>query len=288
MGVRGSDIQKTDTKISAKERESTYFCRPQCLYRIVKMSRSESTDKFCLKWNDFDTNLRHAFQQFREEKDFFDVSLVCEDEQIEAHKMILSASSVFFKNLFKRNSSHKHPFIYLKGVKLQELQSLLQFMYQGEVNVDQDDLQTFLAAAEELRVHGLTQDLNKSTPKANKKESKSKIAKESLTSNSDDVLVPSSSLTIPITNMYDDANDDIAEVNDNEVMAVEDPLSQHGSSNNQYYPEFDDSHSSSIDFSDEGFLFNNLLKGNFTFDVDISKTINFFFETSKPGFLLTF
>ena len=177
--------------------------------------------------------------------------------------MILSASSVFFKNLFKRNRNHKHPFIYLKGVKLQELQSLLQFMYQGEVNVAQDDLQTFLAAAEELRIHGLTQDLNKETPKlSSKKESKSKVAKESRSNNSDDVLVPSSSLSIPITNMYDDANDDIAEVNDNEVMAVEDPLSQHGSSNNQYYPEFDDSHSSSVDFSDEGFLFNNLLKGN--------------------------
>ena len=159
MGVRGSDIQKTDIKISAKKRESTYFCRPQCLSRIVKMSRSESTDKFCLKWNDFDTNLRHAFQQFREEKDFFDVSLVCEDEQIEAHKMILSASSVFFKNLFKRNSSHKHPFIYLKGVKLQELQSLLQFMYQGEVNVAQDSLNNFLAVAEELAVKGKTKFL---------------------------------------------------------------------------------------------------------------------------------
>ena len=132
---------------------------------------SPSGEKFCLKWNDFDNNLRSSFQQFREDKDFFDVSLVCEDEQIEAHKTILSACSVFFKKLFKRHQHH-HPLVYLKGVKFVELTQLLQFVYQGEVNVAREDLSSFLEAAEELKIHGLTQDLTNETKPKSKPKSK--------------------------------------------------------------------------------------------------------------------
>ena len=121
------------------------------------------SDKFCLKWNEFDSNLRAAFKDFREEKDFFDVTLVCEEErQIEAHKIILSACSLLFRKILKRNK-HQHPLIYLKDIKYSELLSLLNFMYLGEVQVCQEDLSTFLSAAEELKVNGLAQNSKNST-----------------------------------------------------------------------------------------------------------------------------
>merc|ERR1712021_213810 len=113
--------------------------------------------KFCLRWNDFGTNISDAFRELREEKDFFDVTLACEDNQIEAHKVILSACSPFFRNVLRRNP-HQHPLLYLKGVKYKELLSVLNFMYQGEVNVAQEELNSFLAVAEDLRVKGLTQN----------------------------------------------------------------------------------------------------------------------------------
>ena len=76
-----------------------------------------NSDKFCLKWNDFESNLSVAFRELREEKDFFDVTLACEDSsQIEAHKVILSACSTFFKDILKKNP-HQHPLLYLRGVK---------------------------------------------------------------------------------------------------------------------------------------------------------------------------
>jgi len=115
-----------------------------------------SSEKFCLKWNDFETNISAAFRDLREEKDFFDVTLACEDNQIEAHKVILSACSTFFRNILKRNP-HQRPLLYLKGVKYRELLNILNFMYLGEVNVGQDELNTFLSIAEELKVKGLTQ-----------------------------------------------------------------------------------------------------------------------------------
>jgi len=115
------------------------------------------TEKFCLRWNDFESNISSAFRELRDDKDFFDITLACEDEQIQAHKLILSACSPFFRNILRRNI-HQHPLLYLKGVKYTDLQSVLNFMYHGEVNVAQEELNSFLAVAEDLRVKGLTQN----------------------------------------------------------------------------------------------------------------------------------
>merc|ERR1712004_733663 len=106
-----------------------------------------------------------AFRELREEKDFFDVTLACDDSQVQAHKVILSACSPFFRNILRRNP-HQHPLLYLKGVKYKELLSVLNFMYQGEVNVAQEELNSFLTVAKDLQVKGLTKN-NSSTSSSN-------------------------------------------------------------------------------------------------------------------------
>ena len=74
-----------------------------------------NSEKFCLKWNDFQDNVNTAFVALRKDSDFTDVTLACEDgHQIEAHKIILAASSPFFQNILRRNK-HKHPLIYIGG-----------------------------------------------------------------------------------------------------------------------------------------------------------------------------
>jgi len=127
------------------------------------------TEKFCLRWNDFESNISSAFRDLREDKDFFDITLACDnDEQIQAHKVILAACSPFFRHVLRRNP-HQHPLLYLKGVKFTDLQSVLSFMYHGEVNVAQEELNSFLAVAEELKIKGLTQNGSKETnPKRDK------------------------------------------------------------------------------------------------------------------------
>ena len=116
-----------------------------------------SSEKICFRWNDFETNVSSAFREIREEKDFFDVTLACDDDnQIQAHKVIIAACSPFFRNILRKNT-HPSPLLYLKGVKYKDLVSVLNFMYMGEVNVALDDLNQFLAVAEDLRVKGLTQ-----------------------------------------------------------------------------------------------------------------------------------
>jgi len=116
-----------------------------------------ANEKFCLRWTDFESNIGVAFRELREEKDFFDVTLVCNEDQIQAHKVILSACSPFFRSILKRNP-HTHPLIYLRGMKLNNLQSVIEFMYNGEANVAQEELNSFLAVAEELKIKGLTEN----------------------------------------------------------------------------------------------------------------------------------
>jgi hypothetical protein len=116
-----------------------------------------SNEKFCLRWNDFESNISVAFREIREEKDFFDCTLSCGSRQIQAHKLILAACSPFFRSILKQNP-HQHPLLYLKGVEFTNLIYVLNFMYHGEVNVAQEELNSFLSVAEDLQVKGLTQN----------------------------------------------------------------------------------------------------------------------------------
>jgi len=117
-------------------------------------------EKFCLKWNDFHSNVAKSFSNLRNEDDFYDVTLVGDDQQqISAHKVVLSASSEYFKNVLKQNK-HQHPLLCLEGVNFDEIDNLLNYVYHGEVNINQDDLDRFLSIAQRLKLEGLTTDKN--------------------------------------------------------------------------------------------------------------------------------
>ena len=116
----------------------------------------QQSEKLCLKWNDFQENVNSAFRNQRNDQEFSDVTLACEDgTQIETHKVILASSSPFFMEILKRNK-HPHPFIYLRGIKAEELVAIIDFLYFGEANIYQESLDAFLGLAEELRLKGLT------------------------------------------------------------------------------------------------------------------------------------
>ena len=113
------------------------------------------SEKLCLQWNDFKSNVNTVFANLREDSDFSDVALVCEDgKQINAHKVILATSSPFFQRLLKRNK-HAHPLIYMRGIKTEDLRAIVDFLYCGEANVFQENLDSFLAITGELELKGL-------------------------------------------------------------------------------------------------------------------------------------
>lgn len=117
-----------------------------------------SDEKFCLQWNEFRDNLSSAFTSLRDDIEFTDVTLACEDgQQVEVHKVVLISSSPFFLNLLKRNK-HPHPLVYMRDVTHEDLVSLVDFLYLGEANVFQANLDSFLAMADELQLKGLKRE----------------------------------------------------------------------------------------------------------------------------------
>ena len=113
-------------------------------------------EKLCLQWNDFEENVKTAFfGNLREDKQFTDVTLACEDgQQLEAHKVILASSSPFFQKLLERNK-HPHPLVFMRGLKSEDLMAIVDFLYCGQANICQENLDSFLAIAEELQLKGL-------------------------------------------------------------------------------------------------------------------------------------
>merc|ERR1719427_314555 len=95
----------------------------------------DNMEKFCLRWNEFETNIRDSFRELREDHSHFDVTLATDDgHQIEAHKIILSAGSRFFSDIL-RKTKHPSPFIYLKGINKIDLEYVVDFLYNGEAYV---------------------------------------------------------------------------------------------------------------------------------------------------------
>ena len=108
-----------------------------------------------LTWNNFSQTTISTFKDLGTSKDFSDVTLACGDgQQVESHKVVLSASSPVFRSILI-NTSHTHPYIYMKGMDKEELDLLIQFMYFGEVMVQKDHLEKFLECATELKIAGL-------------------------------------------------------------------------------------------------------------------------------------
>ena len=113
------------------------------------------SEKFCLKWNDFNENASTAFGRFRGTDFLQDVSLVGDDNhQIAAHKLVLSSCSEYFMNIFK-NNKHSHPLICLEGITKSDLTNILDYMYNGEVKIFQENLDRFLAIAQRFQLRGL-------------------------------------------------------------------------------------------------------------------------------------
>ena len=147
-----------------------------------------SSEKFCLKWNDFQQNIVNTFKDLRSDSDFSDVTLVLdEDHQIESHKLVLNACSPFFKNLLKTHK-HPHPMIYMRGLKAKDLVAIMDFIYYGEANINQEDLDVFLNLAEEFQLKGLTGTQGNSNDTAEKLEEKHLMYKKNKTFKKEKVM----------------------------------------------------------------------------------------------------
>ncbi|CAG9856996.1 unnamed protein product [Phyllotreta striolata] len=117
-----------------------------------------SQSHYSLRWNNHQSHILQAFDALLQAETLVDVTLVCAETSVRAHKVVLSACSPFFQRIFAENPC-KHPVIVLKDFDGWEVQAIVDFMYKGEISVVQEQLQSLIKAAESLQVRGLaTQD----------------------------------------------------------------------------------------------------------------------------------
>ena len=121
------------------------------------------TENFLLKWNDFHANISSSFGLFRNEEYLHDVTLVTVDrQQVHAHKLVLSACSEYFQDIFRNNKS-SNLMLCLEGIKRNDLNKFLDYMYLGEVQICQNDLDRFLTLSKRFKLNGLMTDETKLT-----------------------------------------------------------------------------------------------------------------------------
>ena len=115
-------------------------------------------EKFNLTWRDFENCTSNSFRGFMSRQEFVDVTLMCDDNnQIRAHKVLLSACSEFFKNILVKTSYQQHTVVYIDSVTHQELQNIISFMYFGETTITQEEFTNFMRAAQKLQIKGLSE-----------------------------------------------------------------------------------------------------------------------------------
>ena len=130
-----------------------------------------------LEWNDFQVNATKWSQYARQNQDYCDVTLALDNTQpVQAHRLILSSGSRFFRTVLKQAEGHQHPFIYLKGVASSDLNWILDFIYSGETKVPHDKLANFLEVAKDLGVLGLQDDKQGNDYKAKLEETDNDLA----------------------------------------------------------------------------------------------------------------
>ncbi|KAG8240447.1 hypothetical protein J437_LFUL003161 [Ladona fulva] len=134
-----------------------------------------SDQQFCLRWNNFQSSLLASLPQLLDADDLTDVTLSAGGRNIRAHRVVLSACSQYFKDLFREMQSFQHPVIVLPQTTFSDLCSLVTFMYSGEVNIYQDQLAGLLSTADVLHIRGLAE-----VPHANGTPLKKKVNEESV------------------------------------------------------------------------------------------------------------
>ena len=116
-------------------------------------------EKYNLNWHTYSVHLREMLHEMMKSDELTDVTLVCDDKrQFKAHKIVLSACSSVFKTIIN-DLPHNSSVIYLRGIKHQEMESILEFMYLGMATFYQDRMNEFLNVAKNLEIKGISKDV---------------------------------------------------------------------------------------------------------------------------------
>ena len=130
--------------------------------------------KFFLNWEEFETASSERFQHLVGNQEFSDVTLVAGDgSRIFGHQVILATGCTFFRTLLEEERSPK-PLIFLRGIEAALIESLLDFLYTGKAEVNEELLTNFMALADDLGVEGLATNIGQTVNEIDEEQKDSK------------------------------------------------------------------------------------------------------------------
>jgi len=131
-------------------------------------------DKISLEWNNHQKTFFSVLSTFRTEETYCDVTVACDGQFYSLHKFVLSICSDYFKEMFRRTDC-KHPVIVINNIDALNFESLLNYMYEGRVSVEEARLESLIKGAKYLKIKGLISSENDSPSEdaASKRERKS-------------------------------------------------------------------------------------------------------------------
>ena len=119
----------------------------------------ETKEKIQMKWKQFHSRTIDSLRRLREDSDYYDVTLVSDDQkQVYAHKFLLSSASGYFRNILRKGDYNERYYIGLEGTSFEEINGILDYIYFGELMLEQRMLPRFLDIAQRLDLEGLTSD----------------------------------------------------------------------------------------------------------------------------------
>ncbi|KAH8279011.1 hypothetical protein KR018_012280 [Drosophila ironensis] len=156
-------------------------------------------DEFKLCWKNFQDNIASGFQNLYDRGDLVDVTLACDGKLLQAHKIVLAICSPYFQEIFTTNPC-QHPIIILKDVSFNIMLELLEFMYQGVVNVKHTELQSFMKIGQLLQIKGLATNSNSSPGSSASEKSAGQAPTEESANSNSNAPTPSTNHSSAISN----------------------------------------------------------------------------------------
>ncbi|KAL0279974.1 UNVERIFIED_CONTAM: hypothetical protein PYX00_001411 [Menopon gallinae] len=115
----------------------------------------EEACSLTLKWNDFESDMSRACRQSRNLELFTDVTFIVENRKLAAHRIVLSASSEFFKTILSEVPQYTRPTITLSDVAYDDLEAVVEYMYTGQLPFCPDNLDSILETAACFQIDSL-------------------------------------------------------------------------------------------------------------------------------------
>ena len=136
--------------------------------RQERLTMTEESKRIRLSWDDFPATVSQTFGSIRDEEYLADVTLMADDNsKVTAHRLVLSASSEYFKSIFKSKPSLPNLVLCLEMVDKENLNQLLDYMYCGEVRMEEVKLENFLKIAKRFKLEGLCEEDTSKTIREN-------------------------------------------------------------------------------------------------------------------------